>query len=347
MAKGDRITTAAFNTIQSATATILGTGSGQSGYGQFVSSSAVVPGQVVSSTQWNNLREDMRRCWRHQTNTDITNTLASVSVLPPALQLITGSTIISDVLLTQYTNFNNNGSSTGIVQRKDTHNAAQIDPGVSIIATNPSRTTAWNATITSTITITFNGYTPAGAGAAITGANHLRCFFNAGGTLNIQCTRTGGTTTGTAPTKNTTWTNMLDGVGRLSFGANATSVSGVGLNTGYVLATTTGFNSAGLTFGGAAVTLLNQPGPTGKYTENDYNITVQKLSNGGLNNQIQFVITFRDDDAGDQTGLGPAVDENVDGTLTVIPTCNRPFGSNVDVPMTIGTSITVSGSNPA
>jgi hypothetical protein len=164
MAKGDRITVAAFNTIQSATATILGTGSGTSGYGQRVSSTSATPGQVLSSTQWNNLREDMRRCWRHQTNTDVSNTLPSSSVLPPALQLITSSTIVSDLLLTQFTNFTNNGSSTGIVQRKDLHNVNQLDSNVPIVTA--SRSTAWGTgatqVITSTITVTFPGYTPAG-----------------------------------------------------------------------------------------------------------------------------------------------------------------------------------------
>jgi len=345
MSKGDRISTAAYNAVQNAAATILGTGSGTSGYGQHVSSIPANVGQQIQAQAWNNLREDMRRCWRHQTNTDITNTLASVSVLPPALQLITTSTSISATLLTQFTNFTSNVNSTGIVQRKDVHNINQLDPNISIIATAPSRDTAWNGTISSTITVTFSGYTPAGAASAITPANHMRCFFNAGGSIDIQATRSGGTSTGTPPTKNETWTNMLNGVGKLSFKATSTSISGTGINTGSTLATTTGFHAAGLTFGGAAVTLVNQVGPTGFYVENDYIITVEKLTNGGANNQLRFVITFRDDDAGDlKPGAepGPPIDENVDGTLTITPTCTRPFGVNVDVP-----APTATGTNPA
>lgn len=339
MAKGDRITVAAFNTIQSATSTVLGTGSGTSGYGQRVSSSPASPGQVLSSTQWNNLREDMRRCYRHQIGTDVSNTPPSSSVLPPAIQLITSSTIVSDLLLTQYTNFTNNGSGTGIVQRKDVHNATQLDPNIAIVTA--SRSTAWGGSsqtqvISSTITVTFPGYTPAG-GTALSGANHMRCFFNAGGSIDIQSTRAGGV----APlgSKNDIWTKMLDGVGKLSFKSNTTSISGSGANSGGSVATSTGWHSGAITFGGAAVTLVTNPGPAGVYTENDYIITVQKLSNGGLNNQLQFVVTFRDDDAvsGSQT-----IDEQVDGTLTVTTTCTRPFGSNVDVPAPTGTA-----NNPA
>jgi hypothetical protein len=340
MAKGDRITVAAFNTMQSATATILGTGSGASGYGQRVSSSPATPGQVLSSTQWNLLREDMRRCWRHQTGTDVSNTPPSSSVLPPAIQLITGSTIVSDLLVTQYTNFTNNGSSTGIVQRKDLHNASQLDPTPTIVTS--SRSTAWGGAsqtqvISSTIVVTFPGYTPSG-GTALSGANHMRCFFNAGGSIDIQCTRAGGTSS----TKNTTWANMLNGVGKLSFKSNSTSISGGGVNAGGSVALSTGWHSGSITFGGAAVTLVTNPGPSGVYLENDYIITVQKLSNGGLNNQLQFVVTFRDDDVGDQSGIGAPVDEVVDGTLTVATTCTRPFGANVDVPAPTGTA-----SNPA
>jgi hypothetical protein len=334
MAKGDRITVAAFNTIQSATSTILGTSSGTSGYGQFVSSSPAVPGQVLSSTQWNNLREDMRRCYRHQIGTDVSNTPPSSSVLPPALQLITSSTIVSDLLLTQYTNFTNNGSSTGIVQRKDVHNATQLDPTPTIVTA--SRSTAWGGAaqsqvISSTITVTFPGYTPAG-GTALSGANHMRCFFNAGGSIDIQSTRLAGITSN----KNIVWANMLNGVGKLSFKSNSTSISGGGVNSGGSVATSTGWHSGSITFGGAAVTLVTNPGPSGVYLENDYIITVQKLTNGGLNNQLRFVVTFRDDDIGDQTGIGPAVDETVDGTLTVTTTCTRPFGTNVDVPAPTG-----------
>jgi hypothetical protein len=334
MAKGDRITVAAFNTIQNATATVLGTGSGTSGYGQFVSSTSAVPGQVISATQWNNLRTDMARCYRHQTNTDASNTLPSASVLPPALQLITGSTIISDLLLTQYTNFNNNTSNTGIVQRKDVHATAQLDPNITIIGSNPTRGTAWGGAsqvqvISTTITVTFGGYTPAGSSTALSGANHIRCFFNAGGSIDIQSTRSGGTSS----SKNTTWTNMLNGVSKLSFRSNSTAISGAGVNSGGTVATSTGFHAAGLTFGGAAVTLLNQIGPSGFYLENDYIITVQKLSNGGLNNQLQFVVTFRDDDLD-----GAGTDDQVDGTLTVIPNCTRPFGTSVDVPAPTATA---------
>jgi hypothetical protein len=162
----------------------------------------------------------------------------------------------------------------------------------------------------------------------------MRCFFNAGGSIDIQSTRTGGA----ASSKNSIWsTNILDRIGKLSFKSNTTSISGPGVNAGGSVALSTGWHNGAITFGGAAVTLVTNPGPAGVYVENDYIITVQKLVNGGLNNQLQFVVTFRDDDAGDTL-----TDESVDGTLTVTTTCTRPFGVNVDVPAPTGTA-----TNPA
>ena len=53
-------------------------------------------------------------------------------------------------------------------------------------------------------------------------------------------------------------------------------------------------------------------GGTGVYTENDYYIVVQKTSTSNLCVRV----IFRDQDAGDQTGSGAPVDENVNGNLT-------------------------------
>jgi hypothetical protein len=40
---------------------------------------------------------------------------------------------------------------------------------------------------------------------------------------------------------------------------------------------------------------------------------------------------YQDNDVGDQTGTGPAVDENVQGTLTSALSYIRPTGTNVQV----------------
>lgn len=329
MAKGDRITTASFNTMQNTVRTILGVGSGQDGYGQTVASSQVASSSVVSAAQWNNLRADMRKCWQHQTNTDISDTLASVSTLPPNLQSINTSTVISDAILTQYTNFNSNGSNTGINQRKTTHAAGQLDSTITLATTTRDYGTGvgWGGTsqvqsISQVVTMTFAGYTAAG-GAVISPADHMRCFFNAGGSIELTANRTGGTTTGTAPTKNTTWTNILTSWGTFSFKGTTSTITGSRYGG---TSPTLGWHNLGF---GSNTTIMSNTGPAGFYAENDFVIQVNKLTNGGANNQLQFTLLFRDNDVGD----APVVaDESVNGLFTTTFKCTRPFGSYVDVP---------------
>lgn len=329
MAKGDKITASRFNAIRATTIGIMGVGSGQTGYGQAVVSTAAVSGQAISSTVFNNLRTDMGKAYTHQTNSAIVNAAASVvaNQNPPNLELITGSTQISEDILTQYENFVNNVT-TGINARKAVAAAAQLDTAVS---TSTTRTTAWGGTsqvqtVSHTVTLTFNGYTQ--STLTVSSADHIRCFFNAGGKILVTASRTGGT----ASAKNTTWSSMLSGFGTLSFGSTASTISG-SVNAGGSVNSSLGF--FGLTVGAAATTLLSQPGTAGVYAENDYIVQVSRPTT----NTLAFTITFRDDDTGDQTGIGAPVDESVDGTLTSTVSITRPAGASVDVPAPSGVSV--------
>jgi hypothetical protein len=317
MSKGDRITRSAYNTLQTQVAGIMGVGSGQSGYGQNLVSRQANIGEVITSSLLNELRTDMAKAWTHQTNTGVSDTLL---IGPPNLKLYQSGDVVTD-FVTQYSDFINNAT-TGILTRRALFNAAQMQPGIAL--TTATRSTAWGGAaqvqvISTTITVTFGGYTQ--GSTTISSTDHPRVFFNAGGSIQISAARSGGT----ASTKNTTWSNMLSGPGVLSFRGTSTTITGT-LNSGNILADTTGFFN--LTVGAGLTTIMSQPGPAGVYAENDYVIQVRRPAN----NTLEFVITFRDDDAGDQTGLGPAVDETVDGTLTVTAQTTRPSGSNVDVP---------------
>lgn len=331
MAKGDRITSLAFNNVQTAVANILGTGSGTFGYGQTVASSTVNPNSLISSTQWTNLRNDMAKCYTHQTNSSVVDTLPvtgnTPSLNPPNLKLITGGTIISDAILQQYSNFINNAS-TGISAQRDAANAAQMVTGQSPSSTQ--RTSAWNGTISHTITYTFSGY------SGVSASNHIRVFFNAGGSIQISASRSGGDT-GPPPSstaKNNDWTSLLSAFGTFSFRADTSDISG-SLNSGGTISSTVGYRDLVV---GNLTTLLQQPGSSGVYAENFYRIRVTLLSNGGLNNQLQFTILFEDNDVGDRPPasppppFGPLVDENVNGTLTSSSSVTTATGANVSVP---------------
>lgn len=330
MAKGDKITASRFNTIRATVVSIMGIGSGQTGYGQATISTAATPGTAVSSTTFNNLRTDMGKAYTHQTGELIANQPASVlaNQLPPNLELITGTTTISDDILVQYNNFVNDGS-VGILARKADADATQLDTAVS---TSTTRSATWGGaaqvqTLSHTVTLTFNGYTQ--STLTVPAADHIRCFFNAGGSINISASLSL-----TAGAKNSTWRSMLSGFGTLFFRNTGTTITGT-TNPG---GSTNNIGFANLTTGAAATTLLTQPGPAGVYAENDYIVQVSRPTA----NTLAFTITFRDNDSGDQTGLGPAVDESVDGTLTSTVSVTRPSGSYVDVPAPTGVSVPAS-----
>ncbi len=341
MAKGDRITTAAYNNLQSTTSLVMGANS--NGYGQFLNSAPAQVNTVITSTQWNNLRNDMRRAYLHQTNTDAVDTLAITNLNPPNLQVIGSSTVISDAILTQYTNFANS-----INSNRNQHHPNQLTPNVAITSTQ--RTANWGGAtdvISHTVTLTFNGYTQNGGAFTVTPDNHATYFFNAGGYIQISANFV--PTAAPVGSKNEMWQNLLTQFSQIYFSGNNTVAVG-GFNTNSTgsteggtgptadsttpgVASTTGFFS--LTTGSTGYTqIFRTTGPTGKYVENDYIIKVRRPTLSTL----EFVITFRDDDAGDQTGIGAGVDEEVTGTLTSIVRCTRPSGTggNVDVPAPTG-----------
>jgi hypothetical protein len=321
------ITNSTYNNLQAAVARIMGIGVGNSGYGQPISSSQVVGTIPITVQQWNNLRTDLAKSYTHQTNVAVANTAATVSNTPPALQLITSNTTITNDIFLQYSNFTSNVNTNRLAVHPNQTTA-------SVPVVTQTRSAAWGGAvdvISTTITVTFPGYTS--GGLVVSPADHIRCFFNAGGSIQIRSLLSG------FPSlfKNISWNGIFTTVGNFSFRSNNSSISGT-LRGGSSVASTTGYHQ--LT--GNLTQLLRQTGVSGtyydvKYQENSYQIAARL--NG--NNQIVFVITYRDDDAGDRRGKGPAVDEEVSGTLSAIVTCTRPTGANVDVPGPTGSATAI------
>lgn len=337
--RGTRATATDYNNIQTSIATILGVGSGQSGYGQAVASSQVSAGAVISTTQWTNLRTDLARARVHQTNVAVGTGSASIAANRGSpyqeLQTVTSSTTISEDIRDQYNQF-----STGVTAQKTLAASAQMSASTTPSGiTNPvSVTGSWggasqNQSRTHSFTLTFAGYTPTG-GSAVSSADHIRCFFNAGGYIQIQSTRTGAAAT----TKDTEWSNMLANMGNFVFGGTTSTVTG-STNTGSTISSATGFHS--LTTGAAAVQVLNSVGPAGVYAENYYRITVERPTS----NTLKFNITWNDTDIGDDTTPGDPyvnrVDESVTGTINSFIYFVRPNTTNVDVPGPTGTNTAI------
>ena len=292
--QGTLIAALDYNNIQSKLATVFGTGSGDYGYGQTVTSSQVSVNNKVSVSQWSTLRSELIKCRQHQTGADETGALVDP----------TTSTKVTEADRAAY------ASMADLI----TTNRLAIPPSGQATLENlfsPAvRTSAWNGTITHTITVSFPS------------SDACRAYFNTGSSFRFSATRTGGT----AGTKNTSWTTLLTNMGTINFGRTATTATG---------------NQAGTAIGYTNITTSNQlifskATETPTYSGNLYRIYVRGNAASGTNSQIIFTIEFVDGSGQPNPPYGN--DENVDGTLTSTIQVYRASGVNVSVPLPPATS---------
>jgi hypothetical protein len=219
-----------------------GTGVTSAGYGQ-TALATVSSGGTVSATQWATLVNTIASMGSHQ-GTAITARTAPV----------TGNTIsILSAVNTDITNcFNNRGNAAASGSQFTGYTGTNSKTGTTTGAT-------WSITFTNTVTF-------ASADAA-------RYFFNAGGTIKIDVSKTS-----TGATGDPEWNdlaNNLCGDIFITGGAYSQTIAGVvytgttksgGTGTPNTLTTTTGFFD--LTPGGAAVIVYKQFADTAPYTAN-------------------------------------------------------------------------------
>jgi hypothetical protein len=189
-----------YNTIQSKVSLVLGTGSGDFGYGQSVSSSQVAQNSGITAQQWINLRNDLIKVRQHQTGNDETS-----QIFPPAQGAVVSEGIYNSC---------NTLATTITDDRLITPPSSQAT--LETIA-SAQRTAAWNGTISNVFTVTFAD------------DNAARHFFNTGGNLQFTASRAGGN----AGSKNNTWTTMFTTMGTIVFGFNTTTATGSGNNSNY------------------------------------------------------------------------------------------------------------------
>jgi hypothetical protein len=195
MPVNDIITQAEYNNIRNKVVGVLGTGSGNSGYGQPLNSSAVALGTRVTINEYANLRFDIINAWVHQAGST-----------PSTVTVSEGGTIrfsAVDAPVTTYDTLANT-----LVSNRFNLGAGQS--AVAVPASSPrSRTYTggsdiWNSSISCTIDVQWPS------------ANAARFFWNSGGQIRITSSRTGGSST----TQNTQWTSILSSAGTQSFGGN-------------------------------------------------------------------------------------------------------------------------------
>ena len=308
-AQGNIIYAADFNNIQSTTEFLLGAGLADSGYGQTVLSDQVSEDITVSVSQWNNLRTDLVKLRQHQTGVSIGFSSAEdgINLLIPH-----DYDVIDDAFANQYKTFATTCSTDRLlVSLTEAPPVNLFDP------VTTQRSSPWNGLLTQTVVITF---------ASGDAARH---FFNSGGSFQFSSTITG--YTGGTDTKGGRWNNLLTAMGTIKFAAHGTTYTGTDAAGGYPK-TSIGWYELTTT----DQNLFVKPATPGVYLENEYRIKARKNVANNTATVLTFTIEFHDADVGDQRGgskPGPAVDENVDGTLSSIVKIARSNSTNVLVPL--------------
>ena len=283
MARGDNIQASDYNGIRSKIVSILGTGTGQRGYGQPLYSSAATTGQIITKDDWDRLRADIVNVKVHQDG-----------ILPPIITL-------SERAIIEYgtghpnTNYNSITDQTVLAR----FNVALNQSTITAVGTK-TRTGTWSALCTATLTVTFNGgYTVTNADGSTftaTGSDNARHFFNSGGKIRFSSSRAGGSSTA----HNAAWTSLLNSIGTFSFGAITPAIR----------------NFYGLT---TAYQTVYQTSQSVVYLQNYVQIEAKCNCTGANNstgtaNTIDFRISWVDA----FTDLTPPFDDFVDGTLSLV-----------------------------
>lgn len=189
-AVNDKIKVADYNAIYDKIAPVLGTGSADTGWGQTVQSNSVSVSNSVTVQEYAALRYDIINAYTHLFNTT-----------PSAVNTQTIGAKIKYNLTDAPINYWNTIANTIVANKKNLAVAGQrrtINHGTVNFTGN------WNQELNCAITIGF------------TSAEQARHFFNSGGSIQFQSSRTGGA----ASNQNTSWTTLLSTAGTRIFGGN-------------------------------------------------------------------------------------------------------------------------------
>jgi hypothetical protein len=193
IASGSLVLASDYNNIQTTVANIVGTGSGDKGYGQSVTSSQKTTSDTVDATDINQLYTDIQLAHTHQQGS--------------------ASSLIAQVTTSDIIEANNGVSFKGWTQYETAANLIETNRltanSASMTATAQKTTetlaAGWNGSRDQTVTITFAS------------ADARRYFFNSGGEIRITASVASG-----GNTKSQDWATMCSSVGIL----NKTGASG-------------------------------------------------------------------------------------------------------------------------
>ena len=277
------ITAARINNLQSSIALILGTGSGQNGYGQTVTSIPVNnTGDFAEAADMNAIYTDILKARVHQvgtTDVGIAEVIANLNIIAENTSSFINDqgeeTIDPDGFQKGIVDFENLMTQVQADKQLVHPTQASLESGIS-----SARSSTWNGLIYHEVAVTFSS------------ADTRRFFFNTGGEIRISANNTGA-----SGAKGLDWGLLCTQVGTIKFGSNSTtSTTGGGSSIGnYDL--TSSFQNIYQKVGSGT--------NTGTYAGNIY--TVKARSD--IDTRIIFRIEFND-----VAAVGN-IDNNVDGRL--------------------------------
>jgi hypothetical protein len=188
------ISQADYNAIRAKVVGVIGTGVGNSGWGQILKSSAVVEGTTVSINEYSNLKYDIYNAWRHLYGT-----------VPSLTDPTVGGYVRANAINSPYAQYDTYANV--IVSNR----MNSPGPGQYVTRTSPaaprtevwttSYVTPWSSRLSTIVNISFSS------------GDAARYFFNSGGELRITSGRSGGNGT----TQDNAWTTLLQNAGTIRF----------------------------------------------------------------------------------------------------------------------------------
>lgn len=242
--QGQVISHTDYTNIKAKVDAIFGTGTGDKGYGQTVTSPTKNQGDIISKVEWDALRHDMVACRQHQTGTTVGTSTATDG---SNLVVVASQSPITYEITHQYDNF-----ADTITNDRFLISGQSTDTSV-----EQSVTSEWNGTINHEVTYTAT-------------SDQFRFFFNAGGQVATSITVDPGST---PSMKNIFWNELFGQIGVvwMTYTATGTNGNGTVSSIGYYDLTSTDqliyeLNGSGAGYSGS------------EFSNNSYKVYARKTS---------------------------------------------------------------------
>ena len=292
MAVNDKISKDDYNDLYDIVNDILGTGSGNTGYGQVLQSSPVTESNKITPNEWNNLANDIKSIGAHQSGTT------------PSLPSATAHNIIKFNSTTEpYDRYLNVANNFGLLANRFAVGPLRF---TTENKDSQSREFSWKDEVECTITIEFDT------------VDEARFFFNSGGQILINSSRSGGTTTGNSSTiaaQNQSWTDLLDAAGIIGFGGNNPGTGTTPLNARNFYRCTNTFQT---------YSTVTDSSP---YGQNDWFLQARTPGVATNDNGTARILEIKSIWNDGHVPIGRATVDGVDGTLSIFVQTKEAFGN--------------------